>query len=61
MVTNDLLELAAISLSNLQVFDNPALLKMWCEPTAATIFPGPKIGHLKPGYEGKLSSAERRS
>lgn len=44
----------AISLSKLQVFDNPALLKMWCETTAATIFPGRKIGHLKPGYEASF-------
>jgi len=44
----------AISLAKLQVFDNPMLLKMWCETTAATIFPGRKIGHLKPGYEASF-------
>jgi hypothetical protein len=44
----------ALSLSKLQVFDNLTLLKMWCENTAATIFPNRKIGHLKPGYEASF-------
>lgn len=44
----------ALNLSKLQVFDNLALLKMWCETTAATIFPGRKIGHLKEGYEASF-------
>jgi hypothetical protein len=40
----------ALSLAKLQAFDNATLLKMWCETTAATIFPKRKIGHLKDGY-----------
>ena len=40
----------ALSLAKLQVFDNLTLLKMWCEATAATIFPKRKIGYLKDGY-----------
>jgi hypothetical protein len=44
----------ALSLSRLQVFDNQTLLKMWCETTAATIFPKRKIGHLKEGYEASF-------
>jgi hypothetical protein len=44
----------ALSLNKLQVFDNLTLLKMWCETTAATIFPGRKIGHLKDGYEASF-------
>ena len=27
---------------------------MWCETTAATIFPKRKIGHLKDGYEASF-------
>lgn len=44
----------ARSLARLQVFDNLTLLKMWCEDTAATIFPRRKIGHLKEGYEASF-------
>ncbi len=44
----------ALSLNKLRVFDNLALLKMWCETTAATIFPKRKIGHLKEGYEASF-------
>lgn len=44
----------ALSLARLQVFDNATLLRMWCETTAATIFPGRKIGHLKAGYEASF-------
>ncbi len=41
-------------LRGLGVFDNLTLLKMWCETTAATIFPARKIGHLKEGYEASF-------
>ena len=41
-------------LLDLGVFDNLTLLKMWCETTATTIFPGRKIGHLKEGYEASF-------
>jgi Amidohydrolase family len=44
----------ALNLHRLQVFDNLTLLKMWCETTVATIFPGRKIGHLKEGYEASF-------
>lgn len=44
----------ALSLARLQAFDNLTLLKMWCETTAATIFPKRKIGHLKDGYEANF-------
>lgn len=44
----------ALNLSKLQVFDNRELLKMWCETTAATIFPKRKIGQLKEGYEASF-------
>ena len=44
----------ALSLHRLRVFDNLTLLKMWCETTAAAIFPKRKIGHLKPGYEASF-------
>lgn len=44
----------ALKLRNLKVFDNVTLLKMWCETTAATIFPQRKIGHLKDGYEASF-------
>ncbi|HZB46776.1 MAG TPA: amidohydrolase family protein, partial [Pyrinomonadaceae bacterium] len=44
----------ALSLHRLGVFDNLTLLKMWCETTAAAIFPKRKIGHLKPGYEASF-------
>lgn len=44
----------ALSLARLQVFDNATLLRMWCETTAATIFPGRKIGQLKAGYEASF-------
>ena len=38
----------------LGVFSNIELLKIWCENTAATIFPKRKIGHLKDGYEASF-------
>jgi hypothetical protein len=44
----------ALNLHKLQVFDNRALLKLWCETTAATIFPKRKIGRLKEGYEASF-------
>ena len=40
----------ALSLAKLKALDNLTLLKMWCEATAATIFPQRKIGYLKDGY-----------
>lgn len=36
------------------VFDNLALLKMWTETTAETIFPQRKIGALREGYEASF-------
>jgi hypothetical protein len=44
----------ALSLHKLGVFDNFTLLKMWCEATAATIFPERKIGRLREGYEASF-------
>ena len=44
----------ALSLAKLQAFDNVTLLKMWCETTAAAIFPKRKIGQLKEGYEANF-------
>ncbi len=44
----------ALSLAKLQAFSNLELLKMWCETTAATIFPKRKIGYLKDGYEASF-------
>jgi len=44
----------ALSLAKIQAFDNLTLLKMWCEATAATIFPNRKIGFLKDGYDANL-------
>ena len=41
-------------IASLRVFDNLALLKMWCETTAETIFPERKIGLLKSGYEASF-------
>src|SRR6476659_11417216 len=37
----------ALSLAKLKSLDNLTLLKMWCEATAATIFPKRKLGYLK--------------
>lgn len=42
------------NLRRLNIFDNVALLKMWCETTAQTIFPKRKIGFLKDGYEANF-------
>lgn len=44
----------ALSLRKLGIFDNHTLLKMWCETTAAAIFPQRRIGHLKEGYEASF-------
>lgn len=44
----------ALAIHSLQAFDNLTLLKMWCETTAATIFPHRKIGHLREGYEASF-------
>jgi hypothetical protein len=44
----------ALSLAKLQSIDNLTLLKMWCETTAATIFPKRKIGYLKDGYDANF-------
>ena len=44
----------AMNLQSLSVFDNRALLKMWCETSAATIFPKRKIGRLADGYEASF-------
>jgi imidazolonepropionase-like amidohydrolase len=44
----------ALSLARLQAFDNLTLLKMWCEATAATIFPKRKIGYLRDGYDANF-------
>jgi hypothetical protein len=44
----------ALNLHKLGAFDNRTLLKMFCETTAAAIFPERKIGHLKNGYEASF-------
>ena len=44
----------ALSLAKLGALDNLTLLKMWCETTAATIFPKRRIGHLKDGYDANF-------
>jgi hypothetical protein len=44
----------ALSLRKLEAFDNRVLLKMWCEETAAAIFPHRKIGRLRQGYEASF-------
>ena len=44
----------ALSLAKIKAFDNLTVLKMWCETTAATIFPKRRIGHLKDGYEANF-------
>ena len=43
-----------MNLYDLKVFDNLALLKMWCEVTPAAIFPHRRIGHLRAGYEASF-------
>lgn len=46
--------LEAERLAALNAFDNLTLLKLWCEETAAAIFPKRKIGYLKEGYEASF-------
>jgi len=41
-------------IASLHVFDNPTILKMWCETTAQTIFPKRKIGELREGFEANF-------
>ena len=41
-------------MSKLGIFSNLELLKMWCESTPRTIFPGRKIGLLREGYEASF-------
>ncbi len=43
-----------LALARLGIFDNRSLLKMWCETTAATIFPTRKLGRLSEGYEASF-------
>ncbi|MEO5985341.1 MAG: amidohydrolase family protein [Ferruginibacter sp.] len=45
-------------LKELGIFDNLALLKMWTETTAHTIFPKRKIGALRNGYEASFIALE---
>lgn len=44
----------ALALHRLGVFDPGTLLRMWCEATAATIFPRRRIGRLEDGYEASF-------
>jgi hypothetical protein len=44
----------ALNVHALNVLDNRALLKAWCETTAETIFPKRRIGHLQEGYEASF-------
>lgn len=46
----------AVGLHGLKIFDNRALLKMWCEVTPQAIFPNRKIGRLRDGYEASFLS-----
>ena len=46
--------IGAIAMSKLGIFSNLELLKMWCESTPRTIFPGRKIGLLREGYEASF-------
>lgn len=48
----------ARNLHSLKAFDSLTLLKLWCENTAATIFPKRKIGLLKDGYEASFLALE---
>ncbi len=41
-------------LYDFKIFDNLALLNMWCTASAQNIFPGRKIGYLKDGYEASF-------
>src|SRR5439155_17758881 len=44
----------AMALAQLEVFDPLTLLRMWCETTAATIFPERKVGRLADGDEASF-------
>jgi imidazolonepropionase-like amidohydrolase len=41
-------------LEKLGVFTRAELLRLWCQQTPQTIFPGRKIGHLENGYEANF-------
>lgn len=41
-------------LHSFHLFDNLALLKMWCEATPAAIFPDRRIGRFEEGYEASF-------
>ena len=43
-----------LHLRTLHLFDNRALLKMWCEATPAAIFPDRRIGKFTEGYEASF-------
>ena len=42
------------ALQKLNIFDNLAILKMWCEVSPQTIFPARKLGFLKDGNEASF-------
>ena len=42
------------ALQKLGVFDNNTILRLWCQVTPETIFPGRKLGHFKNGYEASF-------
>jgi imidazolonepropionase-like amidohydrolase len=44
----------AFYLHRLSVFTNAELLRIWCENTAAAIYPHRNIGHLEEGYEASF-------
>jgi imidazolonepropionase-like amidohydrolase len=41
-------------LHRLGVFGNLEMLKIWCEDTPRAVFPGRRIGRLRPGYEASF-------
>jgi len=43
-----------LHLHELDIFDNLTLLKLWCEATPQSIFPGRRIGRLDEGYEASF-------
>lgn len=43
-----------MQLDRFHLFDNLTLLKMWCEDTPASIFPGRRIGRFDEGYEASF-------
>ena len=45
-------------LSRLGAFSNLALLKIWAETTPQSIFPGRRIGELRPGFEASFLALE---